>query len=74
MNNLHKKTGDEFLTRFIALLNQRKSIIHPSRSKLYALKWLFNEEGLGREKVLILHERIEVAEDIFKYLKVSDLV
>jgi len=38
-------------------------------SKLYALKWLFNKERLDKEKVLIFHERIEVAEYIFKYLK-----
>lgn len=30
---------------------------------------MFNEERLGKEKVLIFHERIEVAEGIFKYLK-----
>ena len=69
MNKLHEKTGDELITRYIALLNQRKSIIHLSKSKLYALKWLFREEKLEREKVLIFHERIEIAEHIFKYLR-----
>jgi len=69
LNKLHEKTGDELITRYIVLLNRRKSVIHLSKSKLYALKWLFNEEKLGKEKVLIFHERIEIAESIFKYLK-----
>jgi len=69
LNKLHEKTRDELITRYITLLNQRKSVIHLSKSKLYALKWLFNVERLGKEKVLIFHERIEVAEHIFKYLK-----
>lgn len=68
LNKLQEKTGDELITRYIALLNQRKSVIHLSKSKLYALKWLFNEEELTKEKVLIFHERIEIAEHIFKYL------
>jgi len=69
LNKLHEKTGDELITSYIALLNQRKSIIHLSKSKLHALKWLFREEKLEREKVLIFHERIEIAEHIFKYLR-----
>lgn len=69
LNKLHEKIGDELITRYIAFLNQRKSIIHLSKSKLYALKWLFGEEKLEREKVLIFHERIEIAEHIFKYLR-----
>ena len=69
LNKLHEKTRDELITRYTTLLNQRKSVIHLSKSKLYALKWLFNVERLGKEKVLIFHERIEVAEHIFKYLK-----
>ncbi len=69
LNKLHEKNRDELITRYIALLNQRKSVIHSSKSKLYALKWLFNGERLDKEKVLIFHERIEIAEHIFKYLK-----
>ncbi|ABQ47769.1 MAG: hypothetical protein PWQ20_1607 [Thermotogaceae bacterium] len=69
LNMIHEKNGDELITRYIALLNQRKSVIHTSKSKLYALKWLFSEEKLDKERVLIFHERIEIAEYIFKYLK-----
>ena len=69
LNKLQEKTKDELITRYIVLLNQRKSIIHTSKSKLYALKWLFDREGLSKEKVLVFHERIETAEYIFKYLK-----
>jgi len=69
LNKLYEKNKDEFITRYVALLNQRKSVIHLSKSKLYALKWLFDKEKLGKEKILIFHERIEIAEHIFKYLK-----
>lgn len=69
VNRLYEKTGDELIKRYISLLNMRKSIIHTSNSKLYALRWLFDEENLGKEKVLIFHERIEIAESIFEYLK-----
>ena len=69
LNKLHEKTEDELITKYIVLLSQRKSIIHMSKSKLYALKWLFSEEGLSKEKVLVFHERIETAEYIFEYLK-----
>lgn len=62
LNKLHEKTGDEFITRYIALLNQRKSVIH-------LLSGCLMKEGVGKEKVLIFHERIEIAEHIFKYLK-----
>lgn len=68
LNKLNEKTKDELITKFISLLNQRKSIIHLSESKLNALKWLFSEEKLEKEKVLIFHERIEVAEHIYRYL------
>ena len=69
LNKLHEKTKDELIKKYIVFLNQRKSVIHTSKSKLYAIKWLFNEEIHGKEKVLIFHERIEIAEFIFKYLK-----
>jgi len=69
LSKLYEKTGNELITRYISLLNQRKSIIHLSKSKLYALRWLFDEERIGKEKTLIFHERIEIAEEIFNYLK-----
>ena len=68
LNKLFQETEDELISRYISLLNERKSVIHLSTSKLYVLKWLFNKEGLNKEKVLIFHERIEVAEDILRYL------
>lgn len=41
-------------------------------SKLEALKWLISNENLQEEKVLIFHERIEIAEKVFEYLKNRD--
>lgn len=66
---LYEKTKDNLIVRYTYLLNARKSIIHTSRSKLEALKWLISNEYLKEEKVLIFHERIEIAEKIFAYLK-----
>jgi len=66
---LYEKTQDNLITRYTSLLNARKRIIHMSKSKLEALKWLISNENLNNERVLIFHERIEVAEKIFEYLK-----
>jgi len=35
LSKLYEKTGDETITRYTALLNQRKSVVHLSKSKLY---------------------------------------
>lgn len=68
LNYIYEKTNDERITIFEGLLNKRKSLIHMSESKLSALKWLYKEENLKDDKLLIFHERIEVAEEIYRYL------
>ena len=57
------------ITRYTSLLIRRKGLIHMSKSKLEALKWLISNEDLKNERVLIFHERIEEAEKIYRYLK-----
>lgn len=69
LGSLYEKTQDNVIARYTSLLNARKGIIHTSRSKLAALKWLISHENLKNERVLIFHERIEVAEKIFEYLE-----
>jgi len=69
LNKIKENTGNELVSTLTILLNKRKSIIHLSQAKLKALKWLFKEENLIKDKVLIFHERIEVAEYIFEYLR-----
>jgi superfamily II DNA or RNA helicase len=69
LGSLYEKTQDNIIARYTSLLNARKGIIHMSRSKLEALKWLISSENLTNERVLIFHERIEVAERIFEYLE-----
>jgi superfamily II DNA or RNA helicase len=69
LGSLYEKTNDNLIARYTSLLNLRKGIIHTSSSKLSALKWLINNENLKNERVLIFHERIEVAEKIYEYLK-----
>ena len=69
LGSLYEETQDNIIARYISLLNSRKGIVHISRSKLSALKWLISNENLNNERVLIFHERIEVAEKIFEYLK-----
>lgn len=69
VNKLYSAIGDDLLINYMTLLNKRKSIIHLSRSKLIALKWILNDEMLYNDKILIFHERIEVAEIIFDYLR-----
>ena len=69
LNRIKEETGDKLIPMLSVLLNRRKSIIHLSESKLRALKWLFKEENLLKDKVIIFHERIDVVEHIFEYLK-----
>ena len=69
LNRLYETSGDNLIVKLVALLNQRKSIVHTSKSKLHALKWLFGEEISDKEKVIIFHERIDIAEQIFNFLK-----
>jgi len=69
LGSLYDKTQDNLIARYTSLLNARKGIIHTSRSKLDALKWLISNENLIDERVLVFHERIEVAEKIYEYLK-----
>lgn len=68
IGSLYEETQDSIIAKYTSLLNARKGIIHMSKSKLSALKWLISNEILSNEKVLIFHERIEVAEKIFEYL------
>jgi len=69
LGSLYEKTQDSIILRYTSLLDARKGIIHSSRSKFEALKWLIYNENLKDERVLIFHERIDVAEKIFEYLK-----
>ncbi|RKY88425.1 hypothetical protein DRQ09_02900 [candidate division KSB1 bacterium] len=73
LGSLYDKTEDDIIARYTSLLNARKGIIHASKSKLEALKWLISNENLKNEKVLIFHERIEIAEKIFEYLEKKGL-
>lgn len=57
------------IIRFTSLLNIRKGIIHTSKSKFDALKWIIINENIVNESILIFHERIEIANNIYKYLK-----
>lgn len=68
LGSLYERTQDKIIARYTALLNARKGIIHLSESKLEALKWIISHENLKNEKVLIFHERIELADKIFEYL------
>lgn len=69
LGSLYEETKDNIIARYTSLLNARKGIIHTSRSKLSALKWLISNENLRDERVLIFHERVEIAERIYDYLK-----
>lgn len=69
LGQLYEETKDPIIIRYTSLLNQRKGIIHTSKSKLNALKWLIKNENLKNNKILLFHERIEVANKIFDFLK-----
>lgn len=69
LGKLYQETKDELISQYIALLNQRKAIIHTSKSKLKALKWLIESQNLKNNKILLFHERIEIANVIHRFLK-----
>ena len=69
LGRLYEKTRDQIIPRYTSLLNRRKAIIHTSKSKLNALKWLINNENLKNNRILLFHERIEIANIIFNFLK-----
>lgn len=69
LGQVYAQTGDNLIPRYTSLLNQRRGVIHTSKSKLNALKWLIENENLKNAKVLVFHERIEIADEIFRFLK-----
>lgn len=68
LGKLYAKTKDKTILGYTSLLNQRKGIIHTSKSKLDALKWLIDNENLRNNRILLFHERIGIADIIFNFL------
>jgi len=68
LGQLQKETGDRALSNYTILLNRRKSIVHESKNRFKAVKWIFSNKINYDDKVLIFHERIEYADEIYNYL------
>lgn len=69
LGKLYEETQDETILSYTSMLNRRKGIIHTSKSKLNALKWLIDNENLKNNRILLFHERIEIANIVFNFLK-----
>lgn len=69
---IFSKTQDPLISKLTITLNLRKNIIHKSKSKLSTLKWIFEKEIPKQFRILIFHERIEIAEQIFDFLKQNE--
>jgi len=69
LGKIYQETKDETILSYTSLLNKRKAIIHTSKSKLNALKWIINNENLQDNRILLFHERIEIANIIQSFLK-----
>lgn len=72
LGQLQKETGDKALSNYTILLNRRKSIVHESKNRFKAVKWIFSNKIKHDDKVLIFHERIEYADEIYNYLLNKD--
>ncbi|MFW5890962.1 MAG: DEAD/DEAH box helicase [bacterium] len=72
LGQLQKETGDKALSNYTILLNRRKSIVHESKNRFKAVKWIFSNKINYEDKVLIFHERIEYADEIYNYLLNKD--
>lgn len=68
LKSIYAKTKDRTIISYISFLNQRKGLIHLSESKTNALKWLIENEDIKDKKILIFHERIDIADEIYTFL------
>lgn len=68
LSSLYEKTNDKSIINYLSSLNQRKGLIHLSESKTNVLKWLIENENIRDKKILIFHERTEVADKIYRFL------
>lgn len=73
LGRLKKEYKDELIEKFILMSNQRKSIIHESKSKIASLKYLIKNRIDTRARILIFHERTEIADEIDEYLKENNI-
>ncbi len=69
LGSLQKKHGDDLLENYTVLANLRKEIIHESRSKMAALRYIINNEISKDSRILMFHERKDSADKIQEFLQ-----
>lgn len=73
LGRLENKYNDKMIKKYTLLTNQRKSIVHTSKSKIACLKHLIKNRIDTRARILIFHERTKIANKIHGYLKENNL-
>ncbi|KXA93542.1 hypothetical protein AKJ64_00310 [candidate division MSBL1 archaeon SCGC-AAA259E17] len=73
LGKLKKTHDDDLIKKYTTLSNQRKAIIHESKSKLSCLKYLIKNKIDTRARILIFHERTEISDEIKEYLRENNL-
>lgn len=73
LGEIKKKHKDKLVEKYTILANQRKAIVHESKSKISCLKYLITNKIDPKARVLIFHERTEIADQINEYLKEHQL-
>lgn len=69
LGQISREVDDPNVTRYTALLNKRKGIVHKANNRFKAVKWLFKNKIEYDNKVLVFHERIEDADKVYKFLE-----
>lgn len=69
LGELANEYEDKLIRGFTLLANKRKGIVHESRSKIAALKYVIQEDMPRNSRTLIFHERTDIADKINEYLQ-----
>ncbi|KXA95576.1 hypothetical protein AKJ36_00070 [candidate division MSBL1 archaeon SCGC-AAA259I07] len=69
LGELSNRYDDGLFDRFTSLANKRKAIVHESKSKMAALKYIIEKDMPLNSRTLIFHERTQIADRINEYLQ-----
>lgn len=69
LGELAKEHENKDLESYTLLANKRKAVVHESRSKIAALKYLIQNDIPRNSRILVFHERTDIADEIWNYLK-----
>ncbi len=69
LGQLQSENDDDALENYTVLANLRKEIIHESKSKMAALRYIIDNEVSKDSRILMFHERKDSADQIQEFLQ-----